>query len=157
MNRPDEPSGWQTIENVPKSMRVMVRGGERNVTDGYHDVQAAWVDSLGNVWLDDRKEGAAPAHPTHWMPLPNSPEKIDELRYDVTIRDDEGVHTLKDWGAQKPKESSSPFSAQTEAALSAILDCIDRFGDELAVRRIWDEARRASLAVNREAGNVRKE
>lgn len=61
--------GWQPIETAPKSSRVLIRGGARNVVDGYHDVQAAWIDGLGNVWADDRKEGSAPVRPTHWMPL----------------------------------------------------------------------------------------
>lgn len=64
---------WQSIETAPKHARAIVCGGIRNVVDGYHDVQSAWIDGCGNVWADDRKEGSAPIRPTHWMPLPDTP------------------------------------------------------------------------------------
>lgn len=60
---------WRPIATAPKSCRALICGGIRNCVDGYHDVQAAWIDGLGNVWADDRKEGAAPITPTYWMPL----------------------------------------------------------------------------------------
>jgi hypothetical protein len=65
---------WQPIATAPKSCRALVCGGVRNCVDGYHDVQAAWIDAHGNVWADDRKEGSAPIRPTHWMTLPGLPK-----------------------------------------------------------------------------------
>jgi hypothetical protein len=65
---------WKPIETAPKGARAIVCGGVRNCVDGYHDVQAAWIDGLGNVWADDRKEGAAPIKPTYWMPLREPPK-----------------------------------------------------------------------------------
>lgn len=63
-------AGWLPIATAPKSARAIICGGVRNCVDGYHDVQAAWIDVFGNVWADDRKEGSAPIKPAHWMPAP---------------------------------------------------------------------------------------
>jgi len=73
--------GWKRMDSCPRSQRVLVAGGQRDSTTvGYHDVQCAWVDGLGNVWLDDRPQGASPAHPAGWMELPGPPHSADGSR-----------------------------------------------------------------------------
>jgi hypothetical protein len=99
--------GWQSIENVPKGMRVLVRGGDRNGTDGYHDVQAAWVDSIGNVWLDDRKEGSAPARPTHWMLLPNSPTTTEPASREASSAKLDKIREWADAWSKPPHADAS--------------------------------------------------
>lgn len=74
-----EIDDWQPIETAPRFSRALVCGGERNITDGYHDVQAAWIDSHGNVWADDRKDGSAPLQPTHWQPAPRAAHRPVKL------------------------------------------------------------------------------
>lgn len=67
--------GWRAIDTAPKLQRVLVFGHERSAVNGWHYVQGAWIDSYGNVWADDSRNGAEPIKPTHWMPLPpNSDE-----------------------------------------------------------------------------------
>lgn len=70
--QPAVQDAWLPIETAPKSCRALVCGGTRNCVDGYHDVQAAWIDGCGNVWADDRKEGSAPIRPTYWRPAPDA-------------------------------------------------------------------------------------
>lgn len=86
-------------------------------------------------------------------------ERIEQLRaLRVTLKSGEydGAHIMAAWIALAEyadlleRQSSEPetpqFGQQAEAMLSAILGCIGRYGDELMVRRIWDEARRAALS-----------
>lgn len=66
---------WIPVEEKSPDLyrRVLVSGGTWGPPDGHAHTQCAYVDGCLNFWADDRREGAAPIKPAHWMPLPDAP------------------------------------------------------------------------------------
>jgi hypothetical protein len=73
--RTAQQGDWIAVtERLPtRYTRVMVCGDWSGV-DGYSYQQCAYFDGCSNFWADDRRPGAAPIKPTHWMPLPPPPD-----------------------------------------------------------------------------------
>lgn len=59
---------WQTIETAP------VTGATIILTDGVH-VTAGWWNSVTNSWQGGGTVDGWEEHPTHWMPLPDPPDR----------------------------------------------------------------------------------
>lgn len=60
---------WQPIETAPKNVILLLYGAKRlEVCVGMHHSRDGWVTDTTSEW-------ASMYTPTHWMPLPEAPEK----------------------------------------------------------------------------------
>ena len=71
-------SGWRLIESAPKGEWIV--GTIEGMSRGYFGI----VAHIDNSWVIKTPKGCEPSFvsgfgiPTHWMPLPNPPPKMEE-------------------------------------------------------------------------------
>jgi hypothetical protein len=66
--------GWQTIETAPKTGKIIILYGKTKHAQFHHVGVGHWYKTY-NKWAWDTYLGDEPRQPTHWMPMPNPPQR----------------------------------------------------------------------------------
>ena len=62
---------WQPMDTAPKNGKDILIFNDGLIRIGFYD---AARDGVWSVW-----QGRAQASPTHWMPLPDAPQRVERL------------------------------------------------------------------------------